>query len=783
MRQRGVRLGAIAFFVVCAALLAALLVTGYRKQEEWKREQRRYNALRGESAELAVREITTHWEAEGDAVRGRVERCTTCHLGVEGPPLSGPAPRNLSPHPSEILEKHPIARFGCVACHGGRAEETTFAAHEGLARSGAAMPPPGALDWRRDKDELLAAVPTSQSACLKCHVRDPDLRPAASVARAKAAGAPPPPAAPDLAPRLSRGRALFRALQCAGCHALRGFEPSRSAPPLDDVAASHDPSFVLSFLRDPRAWHPGTTMPSFWPEPIDPVTLRKAPPEPAWRERMRTETLAIAAFLVERAAGRKRAEAFQRHATVPGASEEDGRALVEAYGCMRCHSREGSARDLAPPLASAGAEMSEDFLAYFVEGPRRWLPRAHMPSLRVTRREAASIARYLRTLRARPAGAAEVTPEEAASLSSPTKRAERVVCNLPSTGEMSRAQCGEALVSHYGCAGCHELEGHAQDAPAGPPLGAWATTRTIRELDFGLVPTEPRDRTRDLFAIWKLHAPRVFQHKTHELTMPDYALEADEVVDLTTFLLGLDGARPQPQLDPAQRPERQALLEGAQLVEDLGCRRCHVLDRAEAPRSSAPSLVAEGARVQAPWLFAFLRDPAARGVRPAMHPEWIYGDQVPLGKLALRMPTFTLTTQEATSIARFFAARDGADFPFEEPQLHPPTGEDRVTAVTVLNKQCMTCHYVGDMPLDRAKTDLSIMGPDLSRARSRLRTSWVKWWLAEPTVFGDAHGSAKAMQLDHNLLLAVDLVFALREGVTLPKPGEESRAPILGLDR
>jgi hypothetical protein len=47
----------------------------------------------------------------------RVDRCTTCHLGVEDPTMKS-APQPFAFHAN--LAPHVPARFGCTVCHGGQ---------------------------------------------------------------------------------------------------------------------------------------------------------------------------------------------------------------------------------------------------------------------------------------------------------------------------------------------------------------------------------------------------------------------------------------------------------------------------------------------------------------------------------------------------------------------------------------------------------------------------------------------------------------------------------------
>ncbi len=62
----------------------------------------------------------------------RVDRCTTCHQGVEWKGLESVA-NPFKSHPKEILGKHPVDVFGCTACHGGQGYATDKEAAHGFA--------------------------------------------------------------------------------------------------------------------------------------------------------------------------------------------------------------------------------------------------------------------------------------------------------------------------------------------------------------------------------------------------------------------------------------------------------------------------------------------------------------------------------------------------------------------------------------------------------------------------------------------------------------------------
>ncbi|MFH1422067.1 MAG: c-type cytochrome, partial [Planctomycetota bacterium] len=57
---------------------------------------------------------------------GIVDRCPTCHLGIEDPALVN-AQQPFKYHPAEILKNHPVSDYGCTLCHYGEGRATNFA--------------------------------------------------------------------------------------------------------------------------------------------------------------------------------------------------------------------------------------------------------------------------------------------------------------------------------------------------------------------------------------------------------------------------------------------------------------------------------------------------------------------------------------------------------------------------------------------------------------------------------------------------------------------------------
>jgi hypothetical protein len=133
--------------------------------------------------------------------------------------------------------------------------------------------------------------------------------------------------------------------------------------------------------------------------------------------------------------------------------------------------------------------------------------------------------------------------------------------------------------------------------------------------------------------------------------------------------------------------------------------------------------------VQTPWLTAFLKDPYA--IRPAVN---------------LRMPRFhfgrtaAAAPAETMGLANFFAARDGAEFPYpaqpERDQSYLASMEARHAGYLsggwqlMTKGACVDCHAIGALkPKGGAQV---VNGPDLGQVSTRFRGRYLGEWLANP---------------------------------------------------
>jgi cytochrome c551/c552 len=139
-----------------------------------------------------------------------------------------------------------------------------------------------------------------------------------------------------------------------------------------------------------------------------------------------------------------------------------------------------------------------------------------------------------------------------------------------------------------------------------------------------------------------------------------------------------------------------------------------------------PPLVGEGKKVQSNWLHRFLLNPHT--IRPSA---------------VLRMPRFNFQSSEAAKLVDYFAAVDGADYPYGyDPRLDESTLAEKersypghlVGAMRIVtnNNYCVKCHLVGSYsPPGNPKA----LAPQLERVHERLRPDYVHDWIANPKRF------------------------------------------------
>jgi len=218
-----------AFFALSIIALALILAAEYRAgTPSWKTYQRNFLQLEAQAepnaaAKAAV--LATPREIHQVMLTGlqRVDRCTTCHLGVDDPTLKD-APEPYRYHAN--LGPHIPSRFGCTICHGGQGLATDKESAHGNV---AFWPNP------------LLSPDYIRASCGRCH-KEGEV-----------------PGVPELA----EGRHLFETQGCRGCHKLNGVGGSIGPDLSEEGASLRSPQWLAQHFLAPSAVSVGSAMPNF----------------------------------------------------------------------------------------------------------------------------------------------------------------------------------------------------------------------------------------------------------------------------------------------------------------------------------------------------------------------------------------------------------------------------------------------------------------------------------------------------------------------------------------
>ena len=585
---------------------------------------------------------------------GLVDRCQSCHIGMDptlvplgmtltkadlGMAKSHDAPFTSHPDP-ELIQDHPLEKFGCSPCHGGngRALDSITRGH---GRYEHWLWP---LYYRENFD----------AGCQQCHAAD---------------------MVTEQAPVLNQGKQLYRQRGCIGCHRFQGFdsqdeqlinmrqqilqlakqkaddeleiprlqklgdqapdndtanklyaqatnltvevsrldaqsetfeershdllqEIKKVGPDLKEVRQKIHKQWIPYWLANTHTFRPTTKMPQF----------RLTP----------DEVQSISAFIWQQSLTGPPLEHQQ-----PG-NAAHGKVLLESRGCLACHSvGEGDALvggTFSANLSRVGEKDNYDYIVRWVHNPRQRtrpycpyekrdlgpedyakhnLPYVFdldhsrcpndghelvvmqptvMPNLRLTMDDARDIASYLMTLK----------HSDASYLSA----------DVSFMDDPKRAADGKELVRHYGCAGCHEISGLEDEGRIGTELTNEGS-KPIERLDFarftedakrGILPDgkpSPRGPWYDAkgFFEQKLMNPAIYDTgKYHAnpmdaLRMPKPNLyESGDVDALVTMLLGSTDPTLPPDYMYKPSDRHRFIQEGWWIVTKYNCIGCHQID-------------------------------------------------------------------------------------------------------------------------------------------------------------------------------------------------------------
>ncbi len=333
------------WFAVSSTVFVGILAISPVKDylREYRTYQERYRGLlletagsaaevrKARSVDIAIRQI---WIP---AFEDRVDRCVTCHLGVENPRMAE-APQPFRSHPATPHAPEYFQRFGCVACHRGQGRATSLAEAHG-----------DTPDW----ESPLLPREFTEASCGRCHPGD---------------------AVPE-ASLLSEGRALVRRAGCFACHKVNGIDDwSSDAPDLNGLSLKTSPEWLRAWLRAPRDLQPNTLMPDFGLS------------EP--------EIEALVAFLWAQPPSPSQTLGPADEAALPG-DPGRGRTLFGESRCVSCHTIEGRGNGSAPDVAAVGSKVGRRWLMAYLRDPHAFQPRTPMPRYNFSRQDLLDLSSYI----------------------------------------------------------------------------------------------------------------------------------------------------------------------------------------------------------------------------------------------------------------------------------------------------------------------------------------------------------------------------------------------------
>ena len=648
----------------------------------------------------------------------KVDRCTSCHLGINDPDFSD-APQPYTTHPNLDLyitsaSPHPMDNFGCTSCHAGRGRGTSFVSSTHTPNT-----PEDKERWKEEYDWekmhhwLQPMLPTryTQASCFKCHSNTSDL-----------AGGE----------KLNLGLALVDRAGCNGCHHNDNWpSQAKAGPDLRKINEKLDEDWVAKWVKNPSHFRYNTRMPAIFQQ-----DNQKSPETTAYNN---AEIAGITEYLFK---GKEKDRGENSNRYVGDA--ENGETLFNSIGCMGCHISESVPESApavnsyynltklqGPNLIGLGSKVTSEWLYEWLMNPQDYMPTTRMPNLRLSSQQAKDLTAYLLQHKNQDFENSPAHEYDESVLDELTinvlKKSNPETFARAKAEKMDRQDklnfIGEKSIRHYGCFGCHEIDGFENAKPIGTEITEEGS-KPVGKFDFGLF--HDIEHTNHAWIENKLRTPRIYDRGKESqhldlLKMPNFQFSEEEIEAITTAILSFNADKVSEPL-MAHLKDPDVYKKGHRLVKQYNCQGCHLIqgqggqliDVIGPPEYGPPNLNSEGRKANPDWLLSFFNDPSI--IRP---------------NLQVKMPSFhQITDEDWDAIISYFQHADGEKISYRG-ELATDTKSVEYMAGTKLHElgACDNCHFYGTT---FPKQEASTWAPNLAMTKERLNPDWVKEWLRDP---------------------------------------------------
>lgn len=374
------------------------VVFGRQFFHSWERYQTAYfdqaRAKAGsdsERAALAGRKPRIEQLVVANFGETRVDRCVTCHLAVDDPRFAS-YEHPLRTHPySEAMgdvqkdgkweRRHKFAEFGCTVCHDGQGRGLD---PEDAHGADPFWPDPllghqTQSSWKASFRDKLKGRVFLEANCAQCH----------------------PESGFKGTPTVQRGRDLFYASNCYGCHRIEGLSDGTLGPDLTEVGRRWKLDYLFERITDPKAVLATSIMPRLKLSEPDVQALVVFLKSRKGRNFAETE---VQRYRVRATNGADLVAAhIKPMAIVPAEKVRQGGQLVQDRACTACHKLGEKDGGIAPDLTFEGLLKDEAWIDSHFKSPRSEMPDSIMPAFRFSADEFGAMSAYLAGLRTAPA--------------------------------------------------------------------------------------------------------------------------------------------------------------------------------------------------------------------------------------------------------------------------------------------------------------------------------------------------------------------------------------------